>query len=176
MNVSMGVAYDMMLESDEQTLEQTLELHQLSSDLLYQRQWTEVIDVLRGRTKFFIRRYQALALINEALAHWGLHGEMPEHLCRQIVAVTHAPSACEKHAADCQALALVNWRLGEPERAKEYVQKALRLMDQRERPEPSYWRCLEASPEAFRDDCRLIDRLIDGERLQPLFLAGTPAR
>ena len=55
------------------------------------------------------------------------------------------------------------------------VQKALRLIDQREMPEPSYWRCLEVSPEEFREDCRLIDRLIDGEPLQPLFLAG-PSR
>ncbi len=87
--------------------------HQLSIYLLYRREWRKVIDLLRGRTKFLIPRYHALALIHQSLAHWGLGGEMPEYLCRQIVEVTHAPSACESHAADCQALALVYWRLGD---------------------------------------------------------------
>ena len=61
-----------------------------------------VIDVLRGRTMFFIRRYHALALIHQALAHWGLGGEMPEHLCRQIVEVTHAQQGPQVVGTDRQ--------------------------------------------------------------------------
>lgn len=55
--------------------------------------------------------------------------------------------------------------------AKEYVQKALQRIDRRETPELSYWRCLEAPPAEFREDCRQITGLVDGERLKPLFLA-----
>lgn len=145
-----------------------LHRHQLSLYLLYRREWDKVIALWQGQTNFVTRRYHAMALFHEALARWGMTGEMPESLCRQIVDLARAPSACDTHAPDCQALALVNWRTGDAERAKGYVQRALRQIARRVTPELSYWRCLEVPPEIFREDCQQILKLIDGAPLQPL--------
>jgi tetratricopeptide (TPR) repeat protein len=145
----------------------------LSIYLLYRREWTRVIDVLQDLVKSRDFHSYPMELFRLALAHWGLHGEMPEGLCQPLSGFTWFGYDDEGAACEHQALALVHWRLGERERAKEHVQKALSLIARSEKPELSYWRCLEVSPDEFREDCRQIDRLIDGEPLQPLFLAGS---
>ncbi len=146
---------------------------QLSVYLLYRMEWARVLELWQGQTKFFTRRNHAMALFHQALAVWGLVGEMPEDLCRQIVELTQPPSACETHAPDCQALALVYWRLKDAVRAKEFLQKALRRIARRVTRDLSYWRCLEVPPEEFREDCQQIAAMIEGARLVPPVIAGT---
>jgi tetratricopeptide (TPR) repeat protein len=143
---------------------------QLSIFLLYRREWAKVLELWQDQAKFFTRRYHAMSLFHQALAWWGITGCMPELTCRQIVELAHSPSACDSHAPDCQALALVYWRLGEPARANEYVQKALRQIAPRVTRELSYWRCLEVTPEEFREDCQQIARLVEGDRVLPLVI------
>ena len=152
----------------------------LSVYLLYAREWTRVMEVEQELFDSGKHDYLAdpEALFRWALAYWAhceewdLSDEMPEQPCRLFVKYATAVIAAEEegHAACCQALALTYWRLGDRARAKEYVQEALRRIDEYESPELSYWRCLQVSPEEFREDCRQIERLIDGEPLQPLFL------
>ncbi|MGH7173997.1 MAG: tyrosine-protein kinase family protein [Gemmataceae bacterium] len=139
--------------------------------LVLKRNFTYLKAMLGDRLPADIRRPLEQIMFFHVMMIWRYDGEIPEGLGREIVALAEEIPACQTTAADCQALALFYLQLGDRVRAKEYIQKSQSMAPSE--TEMSYWRCIKASPEQFREDCRQIERLIDGEPLQPLFLADT---
>ncbi len=140
---------------------------QLAVYLLYRQEWAKVVDLLKEDHEFIIRRYKILTLFLKGMGLWGHTGSFPVPLAQEIAALRGASSATDTYPSDCQALALVYWRVGKLDMARAFAGKALKMGSNRTGRQLSYWRCLDVPPTAFVEDCRQLMRMLETGEVRP---------
>jgi MinD-like ATPase involved in chromosome partitioning or flagellar assembly len=106
------------------------------------------------------------------IASWGASGILSEDLCRWWLNYAQCEEAGPWQAPLLnQVNALASWRLGDLTRAQEEIETAIKWMDRHGEDAFSCWRNRMASPPEFLEDCHQIQRLIEGEPVQPAFLS-----
>jgi tetratricopeptide (TPR) repeat protein len=147
----------------------------LSGYFILSRRWQDAVDLITWATEA-TSSYQVCQVLslNEMMARWGHTGELPEALCRWWLenADNEGNSPYSAPLLN-QVNALALWRLGNPSKAREEIEIAIKWMTQHRRNRFSCWRYGEASPSEFLEDCQQIRRMIQGEPVRPAFL-GEP--
>jgi hypothetical protein len=103
-----------------------------------------------------------------AMAYWGETGTLREDLCGLALEAERQDGMLESEYPGAKLWLL--WRVGK-------IPEALRLLDLDEKQVESrgelafsFWRCRFVYPEKYREDCRLMRRMIEGEPIRPAFL------
>jgi MinD-like ATPase involved in chromosome partitioning or flagellar assembly len=173
-------------------------LHFVAQILIRQRRWGDAVRYLEATANELIGEVcsqesedaayaQSWRACYLAMAYWGKTGTLRADLCRRALAHLLPPGIQEDsedvEGADYQCLALLYWGVADSQKAVACLNRAVARLEEEGNSlylDPlaypvSYWTFTEApSPLEFRDDCKEIRRLIQGESIRPPFL-GEPA-
>lgn len=107
--------------------------------------------------------YASFAL---AMIRWGETGELPEDLCRKLLELDDGTEDLKDPLAGCFML----WRLGRIQEALRNLNQVEEINNDRSQSLFSSWTFREVSPDQFREECRQLRRMIQGESIRPAFL------
>jgi len=105
---------------------------------------------------------------NYAMAEWGFKGTPPQDMFGYVVELDHKNkgfSLANYH----QCLTIALWVMEKRKEALTHLLKAIDIISKEPSDDFSCWRYLTVTPEQFRDDCDLIEQLIEGKDVKPLF-------
>jgi len=106
---------------------------------------------------------------NYAMAEWGKTGVPPKDMFERVVDIDS--ERAERNDANYhQCLALALCVVGKKQDALDRLEKAREQISEKPKPEFSCWRYMQVAPSEFEKDCQAIEKLINGEKISPIFL------
>jgi MinD-like ATPase involved in chromosome partitioning or flagellar assembly len=147
----------------------------LSHYLILARRWQEAGTFIEKaiRTAEDYSDVDVQLWLPRLIASWGTLGILNEELCRWWLKYAQCEEGGNYWETPLlnQVNALASWRLGDLLRAQQEIETAIKWMERQGKDVFSCWRYRMASPSEFLEDCHQIQRLFQGESVQPAFLS-----
>lgn len=105
---------------------------------------------------------------NYGIAEWGKTGTPTKDLFKQVVNL--ASKQDYKVANYRQCFAVAYWIIGRNKDALKNIEEAKELIAEKPTSQFSCWRYMQVVPPDFIEDCESIKKLINGEKISPIFL------
>jgi MinD-like ATPase involved in chromosome partitioning or flagellar assembly len=105
---------------------------------------------------------------NYGMAEWGKIGKPPKDIFEWVVKLDSKMG--ERYRANYyQCVALAFWVVGRNQDALNRIEKAKQQITEKPTSDFSCWRYLKVIPPEFKEDCDSIRKLIEGEKIKPMF-------
>jgi MinD-like ATPase involved in chromosome partitioning or flagellar assembly len=107
---------------------------------------------------------------NYGMAEWGKEGKPKKETFKYVVEKdSRYGRRGDPNYHQCIAISI--WATGNVENSLQRLEIAENLIKKERTPQFSCWRYMQVTPEDFLEDCDSIRRMINGEKLRPLFLS-----
>lgn len=105
---------------------------------------------------------------NYGIAEWGKTGTPTKDLFKRVVNLASKQDYNVANYRQCFAVA--HWIIGRNKDALKNIEEAKELIAEKPTSQFSCWRYMQVVPPDFREDCESIKKLINGEKISPIFL------
>jgi len=106
---------------------------------------------------------------NYGVSEWGETDAPPKDMFERVVELDLKRD--ERDDANYhQCLAIALWVVGRNKDAVERIEEAKRNISEKPTSQFSCWRYMQVTPKDFLEDCESIKKLINGEKISPIFL------
>jgi MinD-like ATPase involved in chromosome partitioning or flagellar assembly len=105
---------------------------------------------------------------NYGMAEWGKNGTPHKDMFERVIDLGSKRN--EEHRANYyQCLAVAFWIIDRNKDAIERIEQAKKHIIEKPKSDFSCWRYMKVTPPEFQEDCNMIRKLIEGEKIKPKF-------